>query len=349
MRVRISPFAPFIKNSRKTFGSARIANKWLTEVVDPSAFTFRPAQNCNGSREVPLLWPLPFRRSHTLATAARFVPELALPWIPSPSKTVPPRRVGGRPLILTCEPCNSTSGRHYDSHWGHLVDVESFLRGELEQPLTARLEIGGAQTTTEITWIGKTLVATGVKRASNPAAIEAQKTYLSASAPIDARLTFPKVRFRERNVRISILRAGYLLGVAATGYRFAPSWRRIRELIHDPSRTSDDDLLQLVRYEGEHSMTRCELGVIEEPVEARSIYAGFGRWSVFIPFAVDSDSCTRPNVAPVAGNLAAASTTGHRTRPSGYSTIGKPHKHHPCSNAPSLRAASCCMLGSTWA
>src|SRR5688572_8416805 len=45
------------------------------------------------------------------------------------AEDVPPRRVGGKPLILTCEPCNSEAGRQLDVHWGNLLDVESFLRG----------------------------------------------------------------------------------------------------------------------------------------------------------------------------------------------------------------------------
>ena len=210
------------------------------------------------------------------------------------AEDVPPRRVGGKPLILTCEPCNTESGRHLDFHWGHLLDLESLARGELSQPLTVQLEIGGARTTAEVTLQGKTLVATGIKAASNPAAIEAQKHALEGTqtpggttTPIGFNLTLSKSRFKERNAALSMLRAGYLVGVAVTGYRFVPSWKRIRELVFDPSR-ADDDLLQLVRFDKGHPLNRRQLGVIYEPSEAWALLVGFGSWTVTIPFAVDS-------------------------------------------------------------
>ena len=207
---------------------------------------------------------------------------------------VPPRRVGGKPLILTCEPCNSKGGRLLDVHWGHLLDVESLMRGELSQALTVQLDIGGARTTAELTAEGKIFKAAGMKAASNPAAIEAQKQTLSKlltptgmTTAIAFNMTLSRSRFKERNARLSILRAGYLVGVAVTGYRFLPSWRRIRELVFDPS-GADDDLLQLVRFDKSHPLDRRQLGVIFEPSEAWALLVGFGSWTVIVPFAVDS-------------------------------------------------------------
>lgn len=135
------------------------------------------------------------------------------------AEDVPPRRVGGKPLILTCEPCNSKGGWQLDVHWGHLLDAESFLRGELSQPLTVQLEIGGARTTAEVTAEGKTFKAAGIEAASNPAAIEVQQQTLSealtptgTTTPIAFNMTLSRSRFKERNAQLSILRAGYLVG-----------------------------------------------------------------------------------------------------------------------------------------
>ena len=172
--------------------------------------------------------------------------------------------------------------------------MESFGRGELSQPLTVQLEIGGARTTAELTADGRTFTVAGIEAACNTAAIEIQKRTLSESltptgttTPIAFKMTLSRSRFKERNARLSILRAGYLVGVAVTGYRFVPSWRRIRELVFDPS-GADDDLLQLVRYDKGHVLHRRQLGVIVEPSEAWALLVGFGPWTVVIPFAVDS-------------------------------------------------------------
>jgi hypothetical protein len=120
------------------------------------------------------------------------------------AEDVPPRHVGGKPLILTCERCNSKGGWQLDVHWRHLHDVESFLRGELSQPLTVQLEIGGARTTAKLTAEGKTFTAVGIEAASNPAAIEIQKKTLSEALtptgttthPVGFNVTLSRSRFK---------------------------------------------------------------------------------------------------------------------------------------------------------
>src|SRR5918993_3412934 len=37
---------------------------------------------------------------------------------------VPLRKVGGRPLVLTCYRCNNDAGHQLDAHWANLDDVE---------------------------------------------------------------------------------------------------------------------------------------------------------------------------------------------------------------------------------
>jgi hypothetical protein len=82
--------------------------------------------------------------------------------------------------------------------------------------------------------------------------------------------------------------SGYLTAVAVTGYRHIRAWARIRNLVRNPTKRDDDDLLQLVRHEDGHPLERRTLAVINEPAEMRSLYVAFGRWAVFIPFDPDS-------------------------------------------------------------
>jgi hypothetical protein len=37
---------------------------------------------------------------------------------------VPPRKVGGRPLVLTCKPCNDYGGSELDVHWSNVRTIE---------------------------------------------------------------------------------------------------------------------------------------------------------------------------------------------------------------------------------
>ncbi len=42
---------------------------------------------------------------------------------------VPPRALGGRPMLLTCAECNSRSGTNFDAHAAQKATADAFLRG----------------------------------------------------------------------------------------------------------------------------------------------------------------------------------------------------------------------------
>ncbi|MDP2318618.1 MAG: hypothetical protein Q8O42_04670 [Acidobacteriota bacterium] len=131
-----------------------------------------------------------------------------------------------------------------------------------------------------------------IKRASNPSVITETKRVFGQAVEAEGRpapvsLEFHKSRFDERLLRLSVLRAAYLVGVAVAGYSWIPIWDPVRQLIFDPT-LRDEPLLQLVRYESEHSRDRRALAIIESPLDVRSFYIGFGRWTVFLPWERDS-------------------------------------------------------------
>src|SRR5437762_3478480 len=45
------------------------------------------------------------------------------------AEDVPPKSVGGRKILLTCEDCNGSAGRDLDHHASKRQMVEDFLRG----------------------------------------------------------------------------------------------------------------------------------------------------------------------------------------------------------------------------
>lgn len=49
---------------------------------------------------------------------------------------VPPKALGGKPVILTCKSCNNNSGRDLDSHLKAKIDLDLFMDGEKEIPST---------------------------------------------------------------------------------------------------------------------------------------------------------------------------------------------------------------------
>jgi hypothetical protein len=96
-----------------------------------------------------------------------------------------------------------------------------------------------------------------IKKASNPESVkETERLFGEAverkGRPEPMNVTFHKSKFDERLLRLSVLRAAYLAGIAVAGYRWIPTWDPIRRQILD-STIRDASLLKLVWYEREHS------------------------------------------------------------------------------------------------
>jgi hypothetical protein len=205
---------------------------------------------------------------------------------------VPPESVGGQPLILTCRSCNGTAGHTVDWHWSNFCAVEGFVTGNLPEPVTVNLTYEGLKVAAEVSNTGAGYVLKIVEKASKrdnilqfeqlvKAAVETGET------PAAFNVQMHKSTYRERLLRVSVLRAGYLTGVAAAGYRVIRLWDPIRMQILNPQ-TEDSALSGLIRYEREQSSDRRALAEIKSPKDIRCIYVGFGRWSVFLPLATDS-------------------------------------------------------------
>ncbi len=220
------------------------------------------------------------------------------------AEDVPPRRVGGKPLVLTCKNCNDYGGHQLDWHWGNSLDVSGFLDGDLREPRTARFHCGDATTTVTITSVGRNVDVRVVDRASDKRAVADQqqvfRSYQQENPPT-LRLEFHKSRFSERRLRASVLRAAYLMGFALTGYRFLGLWNPIREHIRSPD---ERRLPRLVIHGGEHSTNRRVLAVVREPADCASILVGVGRWTALMPLTTGS-RLFEPLLAPESYNFRA--------------------------------------------
>lgn len=205
---------------------------------------------------------------------------------------VPPQSVGGRPLLLTCERCNGSAGTKLDWHWANFSDVEGFATGNLPEPVTVNFTYEGLRVVAELSNDGSGFVLKIIKKASNSQTVGEIEQLVRDAIEADGRpqpmhVHLHKSKFDERLVRLSVLRAAYLTGVAVTGYGMIPVWDPIRRQILDPTQT-DRSLSGLVRYERNHPRDRRVLGVIDEPSSMRSICTGFGRWTAFLPLERDS-------------------------------------------------------------
>jgi hypothetical protein len=205
---------------------------------------------------------------------------------------VPPESVGGRPLILTCRRCNETAGSGVDWHWSNFSDVEGFVTGRLPEPVTVNLTYEGLKVVAEVSNEGGGYVLKVVERASRPDNIQQfqqlVKTAIEAGErPSAFNVQMHKSTYRERLLRVSVMRAAYLTGVAAAGYRVIRFWNPIRMQILN-FQNEDSALSGLIRYEHAQPADRRILAEIKSPNDIRCIYVGLGRWTVFLPLATDS-------------------------------------------------------------
>jgi hypothetical protein len=156
----------------------------------------------------------------------------------------------------------------------------------------------------EITSVGRNVDVRVVDQASDKRAVagqqEAFRTYQQENPPT-LTLEFHKSKFSERRLRASVLRAGYLMGFALTGYRFLGLWNPIREQVRKPD---EPRVPRLVVYNGEHASSRRVLALLREPVDCTSILVGFGRWTALLPLTAGS-RLFEPLQAPDAYNYRA--------------------------------------------
>jgi hypothetical protein len=204
---------------------------------------------------------------------------------------VPPKSVGGRPLLLTCGGCNWSAGQEVDWHWTNFTDVEGFATGHLPEAVTVNFKYEGLKVVAEVSNDGSGYLIKIIEKASNPAMLKQLQDLVSATIgaggqPQDMKLGFYKSAYHERLVKLSVMRAAYLTGIAVAGYRMIPVWDPIRMQILDSTQI-DPALSALIRYEKDHSQDRRLLGEINQPSNMRSICIGFGRWTALLPLNRD--------------------------------------------------------------
>jgi len=56
---------------------------------------------------------------------------------------VPPKALGGRPMLLTCVRCNSSSGTSFDAHAAQKAIADAFIRGTVSPKVRATSYVDG--------------------------------------------------------------------------------------------------------------------------------------------------------------------------------------------------------------
>jgi hypothetical protein len=162
----------------------------------------------------------------------------------------------------------------------------------MREPVDVRFTYQNLKSVAEMSNKDGAFILKIIEKASNPESVKETERLVGRAVeeqgqPEPINLNFHKSKFDERLLRLSVLRAAYLAGIAVAGYRWTPVWDPIRRQILDVT-IRDASLSLLVRYEQEHSRDRRALGIVETPVDMRSFCIGFGRWTVFLPWERES-------------------------------------------------------------
>lgn len=166
---------------------------------------------------------------------------------------VPPKSMGGKPIILTCKNCNSTAGHQLDAHLLHILEDESFKIFNPNSKADVAYEKDGKKMNGEIKIDseGKWHMNFDPKR-SNPKDTSYMMGKLNSGSkkvmdyedlmnykPDNFKFNIkPKERGIERNAEINMLRIAYLLAFAKFGYGFIINGNlyKIREQILNPKK-----------------------------------------------------------------------------------------------------------------
>jgi len=172
---------------------------------------------------------------------------------------IPPKSMGGKPIILTCKMCNSTAGHKLDAHLLHILEDESFKGFSPNSKADVTYHKDGKKMNGDIKIDenGKWHMNFDPKRSNPKDANYILKELNSRSIRVvdyETLMNYKSDSFKfnfkarerglNRNAEVNMLRIAYLLAFAKFGYGFIinPNLYKIREQILNPN----EDILKQV-------------------------------------------------------------------------------------------------------
>lgn len=200
---------------------------------------------------------------------------------------VPPRALGGRPMLLTCRPCNNTAGRLLDSNADRREDQIRFIEGEtLPGPLRIRARVGEAAIRANLHGSAASgYIIEGVPAANPPGAAEVFGAALESAgvSGLEVNLEFEQ-RWHQWGATLCWVRAAYLLAFAAFGYRYIlerPEFDLLRQQLQSPGEKLMPETSVMTAVGSEAAQT---LMLVEEPGDLNgALFVEVGRRKVLLP------------------------------------------------------------------
>jgi hypothetical protein len=215
---------------------------------------------------------------------------------------VPPKSVGGKPLLLTCTRCNNTHGTLLDSHLKAGAELSEVLEGTRET--WGRLRVGDDRMTVKGTVFAENNHLVEVPGKGNPPERDAVQTHLESLTSGDEFHFELSLRYDEWKERLAWLRVAYLYLSALLGYTFV--LREVLNPIRDQfNHPSERIVPQVIRTLVDPTPGDFIVSV-SQPAELVSFAVKLQRWMFFFPGFVDTeDFYARLEQLPDRGQLSA--------------------------------------------
>jgi hypothetical protein len=186
---------------------------------------------------------------------------------------VPGRAVGGKPMVLTCGPCNHGAGHRLDAHVATADRLRRHKAGMADlRGLRGAFEVEGKQpVNARFTLTADTVAPTIDYRQNDPEAWRSLLEHMQQLAPdatLNGRMTIFPPRTDNAAAKAGWLRAAYLCAFAAFGYRYLldSALAPVRQQIEHPG----GDLAGF-GVNNADAVDRPQLVVIRRPLELRAV------------------------------------------------------------------------------
>ena len=219
---------------------------------------------------------------------------------------VPPKDVGGKPLVLTCTECNSRSGHDVDHAIRAGIEAREILAGR--KPARGTFTQDGLTINAEMLLGDKPEIS--ILRGNDPRKVEAHIRQMdgyveSKVIPPEFTLAF-SVRHDKWAEEVAWLRVGFLYAFALFGYRYSmlESLGPVRAQIRRPKEKLTPGLARRVSPGPPKS-----IAFVREPSSLRGVMVALGEWLVFLPGLINDETFYQRMAAPPSPGLRLSART----------------------------------------
>jgi hypothetical protein len=199
---------------------------------------------------------------------------------------VPPKELGGKPMLLTCKNCNNRAGHSFDAHAVTRARSDDFARGRAGGDLPVTAYADGIPLRGTATWTEEGLRIVGVDKQNDDRELAKHIEALAGFANLrDRQPNFSftvRTRFDEPRARYSWIRSAYLAAFAGLGWTYIlrHALRPVRAQLANPEA---EVLPTYVFRDPEGVATSRRILVVTEPSELRCVAVMIGEHGVFLP------------------------------------------------------------------